>query len=239
MHFLPAVRDPVLYGLKCTEEAQLCTVTVGAIGDIARAVNKQLLPYCDDLMRALLELLQSPKVDRSVKPHVISLFADVALAIGGDFERYIQVVLGVLSQAGTVQINTDDEDMIDYINTLRNSILESYTGIIQGLQASGKEGVIEPALPSIVQFLQRSAEDENRSGEVLKNAVGLIGDLAQTYHDKLVVVFNQPFVSKLIQEARQNGSDSQEIALWAHSVRIILQFVYIEERESYVNVVLR
>lgn len=236
VHFLPAIRDSLLYGLKCTEETQLCTVAVGAIGDIARAVGKQLLPYCDDVMRCLLELLQSPKVDRSVKPHVISLFADLALAIEGEFERYAEVVLGILGQAGEVQINTDDEDMIEYINTLRNSILEAYTGIIQGLSVANKQHIVEPSLRRIVEFLQRSAEDENRSGEVLKNAVGLIGDLGQTYREKMMVVFNQPFVSKLIQEARQNGSDSQEIALWAHSVSFHLQIVSFPSSTVVLNV---
>ena len=41
---------------------------------------------------------------RSVKPFVISLFADVALAIEGDFDRYTGIVLGILKQAGEVTL---------------------------------------------------------------------------------------------------------------------------------------
>jgi importin subunit beta-1 len=65
-----------------------------------------------------------------VKPNVISLFSDIALAIEGEFERYLNIVLGIIKQAGEVVINTEDEDLIEYINVLRNSILEAYTGII-------------------------------------------------------------------------------------------------------------
>jgi len=68
-----------------------------------------------------------------VKPHVISVFSDISLAIEGDFERYTNVILGILKQAGEVNLSpdTEDEDLIDYINNLRNSILEAYTGILQ------------------------------------------------------------------------------------------------------------
>ena len=70
-------------------------------------------------------------INRSVKPYVISLFSDIALAIEGDFDRYTGVILGILKQAGEVNISSEDEELIDYINTLRNSILEAYTGILQ------------------------------------------------------------------------------------------------------------
>ena len=66
-----------------------------------------------------------------VKPHVIAVFADISLAIEGSFDRYAGTVLSMLEQAGEVLINTDDEDIIEYINLLRESILEAYIGIVQ------------------------------------------------------------------------------------------------------------
>lgn len=74
------------------------------------------------------------------------------------------------------------------------------------------------SLGVIVEFLKRSAEDPNRSGEVLKSAVGLLGDLGQIYGAKMQPVYAQAFVAKLIEEANQNGSESQEIAHWVRSV---------------------
>jgi hypothetical protein len=69
---------------------------------------------------------------RSVKPHVISLFADMAMGIDEHFERYCSLVLNILGQAGlaTMGNDPDDEDLIDYINTLREAIVEAYTGIV-------------------------------------------------------------------------------------------------------------
>jgi importin subunit beta-1 len=131
VRYVPYLQAPLINGLKSVEESGLCTVAVGVVGDLCRALNRSIMPYCDDVMHCLLELLQSPVLNRSVKPHVISVFADIAMAIEGDFERYSKIILGILKQAGEVNITTDDEDLIEYINTLRNSILEAYTGILQ------------------------------------------------------------------------------------------------------------
>jgi hypothetical protein len=90
---------------------------------------------------------------------VISLFADIAMAIEGDFDRYTSIVLGILKQAGEVNIEDVDEDLVDYINSLRVSILEAYTGIIQGLKEAKKQDSMVPALDSIVELLARSTTD--------------------------------------------------------------------------------
>lgn len=66
----------------------------------------------------------------------------------------------------------------------------------------------------MVDFIRRSGTDDNRSGEVLKTAVGLLGDLGMIYGNKIAIVYRQPFVATLVQDAMQNGSDAQEIAQW-------------------------
>lgn len=83
-----------------------------------------------------------------MKPHVISFFSDVAMGIEPDpddpvaqqaaqqaplegFERYIDHVLPILVDAGSVMTVKDDEDLNEYVGELRDSILEAYTGIVQ------------------------------------------------------------------------------------------------------------
>ena len=78
---------------------------VGVIGDICRAISKQILPHCDELMYLLLEDLANESVHRSVKPHILSVFGDIALAVGTDFTKYLDVILKTLQQAS--QANVD------------------------------------------------------------------------------------------------------------------------------------
>lgn len=73
----------------------MCQVTVGVLGDICRAVEDQILPYCDPVMSILLSNLQSVTVSRELKPQILMAFGDIALALGDNFEKYLPHVLGV------------------------------------------------------------------------------------------------------------------------------------------------
>jgi importin subunit beta-1 len=126
LRYMPYLQAPLIAGLKSIEEHELCTISVVVVGDLCRALHHTLLPYCDEIMRCLLELLQSQTLNRSVKPHVISIFSDIAIAIEGEFERYTGIILNILRQAGEVNISSDDEELVDYINTLRRYAYEPY-----------------------------------------------------------------------------------------------------------------
>jgi len=78
---------------------------VGVLSDISRAIEDQLFPYCNRIMQILLENLQSNEVNRNVKPHIISAFGDIALAIGDKFEYYIQHVVSMLQSAQVLTVS--------------------------------------------------------------------------------------------------------------------------------------
>ena len=131
---------PVLLRGLAAEDASTCIISVGLLGDLCRALGKNVAvsagvhnpANCDEYVAALIQLCTLDTIDRSVKPHVISFFADMAMAIEGDFERYASTVLPILKAAGDVSVTEDhDEETVEYINSLRSSILESYTGILQ------------------------------------------------------------------------------------------------------------
>jgi hypothetical protein len=97
---------PFLYpALKAHEDTQLCTVAVGIIGDISRALGDQSAQYANPFMTVLLENLQSEVLNRNVKISILSCFGDIALAIGPSFEPYLDTTMSVLRQAGAVQPN--------------------------------------------------------------------------------------------------------------------------------------
>lgn len=75
------------------------------MGDICRAVSRQVLPHCDDIMEILLTNLSDASVHRSVKPHILSVFGDIALAIGVDFAKYLDIVMQTLQQAASAQVD--------------------------------------------------------------------------------------------------------------------------------------
>lgn len=111
---------------------QVCLATVGLVCDLCRALMSNILPYCDEIMQLLLENLgvrmrgrgrcwgrcslllqllplppppQNENVHRSVKPQILSAFGDIALAIGGEFKKYLDIVLDTLQQASQAQVD--------------------------------------------------------------------------------------------------------------------------------------
>ena len=110
----------------------MCHAAVGLVGDICRAFSNRVLAWSDEVMEVLLSNLGDNSVHRSVKPQILSVFGDMALATGPEFRKYLDHVLQTLMQASQAQVDRSDYDMIDYLNELREGCLEAYTGIIQG-----------------------------------------------------------------------------------------------------------
>lgn len=216
---MAALQPFLLVGLKNFEAYYVCIVAVGLVGDLCRALEGRIAPYCPDIMNALLEALKDTTLHRSVKPPVLATFGEIAMAIEAGFEPYIQFALMVLLQASTAQAPPDDEEMVEYINMLRESILEAYTGIIQGLKAGNRMDLFLPYAQSILQFLQQIAGDPQRDEFVVSKAVGLIGDVASAMGPQIKDQLQQPYIAQLLAEGSASGDETtMETANWAGGV---------------------
>ena len=58
MRYMAQFKDVVMMGLRNHEEFQVCTVAVGVVGDLSRALGKALAQFCNEIVQALLEILQ-------------------------------------------------------------------------------------------------------------------------------------------------------------------------------------
>ena len=68
-------------------------------------------------------------------------------------------------------------------------------------------------LETIVDFIMRCTQDENRTSSVRKAAVGVLGDLGDAFGVKMVQLYEQTFVLQLVASAAAD-EDSREVALW-------------------------
>ncbi|CAI0552397.1 unnamed protein product [Linum tenue] len=153
--YMPELFKYLEMGLQNFEEYQVCSVTVGVVGDICRALEAKILPYCDGIMTQLLKDLSSNQLHRSVKPPIFSCLGDIALAIGPDFEKYLMYATPMLQSAAELSSHTEgaDDEMIEYTNALRSGILEAYSGILQGFKSSTKTQLLIPYAPHVLQYL--------------------------------------------------------------------------------------
>jgi importin subunit beta-1 len=220
--YMEALAPMLVGGLRNFSAYQVCIVAVGTVGDICRNIEGQMQPFCDQVMTALAECLKDETIHRSVKPPVLSCFGDIAMAIGAGYQPYLNFSMMMLMQAGQMQVNTDDEDLIDYMNLLRESVLEAFVGIVQGLRDGNLLQEFAQYVHPILQFLQLLSDDPNRDDFVLGKAVGLLGDIAMTMPavmPQLKQDLNQTFVAKLLADAQASGDQSMmETAAWATGV---------------------
>lgn len=168
---------PFLYAaLGNHQEHVLCGIAIGLIGDISRSLGDKILPYCDNFMTQLLQDLQSPLLERTVKPAILSCFGDIALAINDNFAKYLDVVMGFLNQASGVTYSLDSGfDQIDYVNGLREGIVEAYIGIVQAMKGTKSADQLAPHVAGIFGFLNVIFTDLEKTEALYRSMIGLIG----------------------------------------------------------------
>lgn len=199
-------------GLRATNQAQVCTAAVGAVGDVCRALKVQIKPYCPKFIEALLASLS--KVNNSVRPHIISCVGDIAIAIGGHFTPYLQRVSQMLVHAGQIQKKQDDEDFNFYVDQLRESVFDCYTGILHGLSNDKQQDKFAPLLESLNTLITRCWQDQ-RTPEITKAIIGLIGDLCGMGNNVRNMLTHKTIQFILNQSKSDSDTEIRELAHWA------------------------
>jgi len=224
MLYLEPFKPFLLQGLANRAEYQVCISAIGVVGDLCRAIGAQLTPHCDEIMQSCLENLADNTVHRSVKPHVLSTFGDVALAIGSNFAKYTDIVLTTLAQASNAQVDKSDYDMVDYLNELREHCLEAFTGIIQGLKGEDDKNInpavqaVCPHLMGIFQFIEIISQDPDRTDALVGACCGLLGDICTAFDlpQNLKDALSSSVISELLSEGRRSKeSKTRTLAVWA------------------------
>ncbi|XP_037710903.1 importin subunit beta [Drosophila subpulchrella] len=219
--YMPAFKDFLVMGLKNHQEYQVCCASVGLTGDIFRALKDLMVPYSDEIMSVLMNNLAEPSLHRSVKPQILSAFGDIALSIGNHFLKYLSVVLEMLRAASNLQTDANNFDMNEYINELRESVLEAYTGIIQGLKGLDQTAHpdvmhMEPHLIHIISFIKRIAQEGDVSDSMMASAAGFIGDLCTSFGPRLYPLLDDAIITHFLAEGkRSKGQRTKMLCTWA------------------------
>mmetsp|Transcript_601 Transcript_601/g.716 ORF Transcript_601/g.716 Transcript_601/m.716 type:complete len:877 (+) Transcript_601:69-2699(+) len=226
--YLGFVMKFVIAGLNNHAEYQVCQNAVGTVGDICRAVEGSIKPYCKEIMVTLANNLKDPNLNKAVKPPTLGVFGDIALAMGPDYEPYLNDSMEIIFSAAQADVDREDEDMVEYLNVLRESILEACTGIIQGLNGDPSANIpskgqllqpyAEPMLAFVGTIAQEVQQGNDLSAALVKGAVGVLGDLVfvlgQPVKEKILK--HRSHVEPLFQECESSGDKAAvQVAQWS------------------------
>jgi importin subunit beta-1 len=181
------------------------------VGDLGRSLGKKILPFCDDILTILYQLVNDQNVNRKLKPGIIQCFGDIALATEGQFERYLPHVVQVLQQASAAQMDPGASgEWAEYISELQENVLDSYTGIIHGLKGENKLDAFKVHVNAVLDFVQRIVQQPSPSPGVVKGCVCVIGDLVLVFKSELTAFLqNASFMHRLAELAK--GCDDPKV----------------------------
>ncbi|XP_077300767.1 importin subunit beta Fs(2)Ket isoform X2 [Arctopsyche grandis] len=212
LKYMDSFKDYLYLGLKNRSDHKVCGTAVGLVGDICRAIKNNVLPYCDEFMTLLLENLQDSTIDQSIKPQIFWVFGDIALVIGPEFMKYLDIVMKMLLQASQVPMVHTDIDRRDHLNRLRESILEAYTGIIQGFKGDERKpraeiSLVQPYVPDIIHFMIVIAEEPMHTDNQVAIIAGLVGDLCQGFGPPSLQLLDVQPIINILQQGKRSGQD--------------------------------
>lgn len=222
-HFMPILGQ----ALSNIQHHQILSIAVGVVGEFCRALGAEMVPYTDNIVYLLLEALKSPNLDRSVKPPILSCFGDIAMAVKGNFDKYLKQVMECMQQAATssvqMEINTDDYDTIEWVMMLREAIFEAYIGIVSGLKDASKQELLMPDQVNwLLAFCELIVENaSNMTGmpdEIFRTVLGVLGDLADAVPNIKEVLAVKPWIQIIVNKGSHASDDrTKETARWAWS----------------------
>jgi importin subunit beta-1 len=221
--YLDALFPVLERGLQAAGDWQACAVPVGLLSDVCRAVEAGVLPYCDRIMLCLLRNLQSDEVHRKVKPIILSVFGDVALAAEDRFEVYLAHVIQMLQSAAGLSLAQQaaaaggDEGAAEYNAELRLGILEAWAGMFNGLSKPRADQYLSQYAPGLIEFVEAVAADEGADPPVLKAAAALLGDVASKLTGVGVLFQQKPFVQAFLGRCAEE-EEMEDTARWASAM---------------------
>lgn len=130
----------LVWALKGNDD-ECVRLACGLISDIADALKENTGAYMNDFVPALLHILKGQEQDRFTKLQAIVALGDLAMNCSLAFiSNYLLDVLKILEsatrQATDVSPYSDDEDMLEYLSKLRETLIECYTTIVHGVKQS-------------------------------------------------------------------------------------------------------
>lgn len=200
-HFFPFLQR----GLENHSELGVCSCATGVLSDVSDAIGRNLVAHANSIMQILLQNLQNPLIERAIKPVIISALGDLALAVGPYFSNYMPYVMPMLYQASMQRPGELTIDEVEFINLLRQSVLNAYVGITHGVSEERHGAVLAEHLPKIAEFVSAMATEQHATADVVVAAVGLVADLASQVQGAAHALAT-PAVRRLILRASQAGT---------------------------------
>lgn len=158
------------------QDCQLCSIGIGIISDLCSTIPSMAKPHAPLFVQLLLDNLSNNDLHRDLKPASLSCFGDVAHALGPEFLPFVNALMMIIQQAGNLQANQNDQDMVVYVDAIRVAMIEAFVGTLQGLgQNAYTRNVFLPHVNGFMLFVNSLVKENSRSDALNQAILGLLG----------------------------------------------------------------
>ena len=157
----------------------------------------------EDMMKILIDVCTSNEVSRNNKTIAINIIGELALFSGVNFRGYLDDVMKLLFSAAQMGLNIAadaDEDIVDFVKTLRYELIQTFTCIELTFNDNENNKFLNPYIQSMFAFLKSCVEDTKiQTIDILRSILNLIIDLFGIYGIQFKQLCDENFVAGLIK----------------------------------------
>lgn len=209
------------YLVKVLQEPDSPTMktAIGLVADLYHSLGPHILSYLDGIMNILSSNLNNSEIKKEIRPCILSCFGDISASIGNSFQPYLDFVMKICLQASNVNLDDSSIETIDYILSIKESILDCYVGIVGGMSSSPDD--LYQYVGLIIQFLEKISTDTSMCliDSIAKSITGILGDIGAIYpHGEFKHIYMQPWVTEFIKYVKTNqvfDEKTKAVARWA------------------------
>ena len=155
-----------------------------------------------EIINILIEVCVSNDVARPNKTIAINIIGNVALFEGASFSPYLDTVMKLLFSAAQLGFNFGnniDEDLIEFVKSLRYELIQAFT-CIELTFNNVDNNVLTPYIKDLFEFVKSCVIDTKiQNIEILKSILGLLLDLFGMYGGQFKELCDENFTASFIK----------------------------------------
>ena len=201
---------------------QTIAIAIGILGDMSSSYNDidQLL-FIKKATYTMINLLQNDNISLDSKPLILSCLGDISFVTGNYFYEFQKLIVPVIKSTIESVYNYEkyeDYDIIEWVLSLKESLLEILTGLIQGnstLSSSFKAFETEYEFSWLIKSIYDIVSID-RTNRITKLCIGLVGDCGANYPSNKQKLAKFTWVKQLVFESLSNShSGLNFMGTWA------------------------
>lgn len=222
---------PIMFTLMADmSKAEVAIITLSTMGDVIRSLKAPiLLKYFESIQKAVITSYYASSSRRGLLFSYVNVIADLALQLGAPYAKTItgpncDVLLVLKDYAALIKTMHSDDAATAY-----SSLLIAVAGILVDVRELQDRSEVDSKaflIDIFVQFVEQlvySNVNLAMCDDLLRDASGVVGDIAQVFGAASKDALDKPFLSLLLSRSKKSIL-AFATATWSMKVKVYIYY---------------